>query len=156
MQAGGLARCAPHGGCRSECELCGSNDDCCSGSCSAQETGQGLCQPSACACGADGETCGADPDCCTGSSCVGGAGPMASRRCAPEGEVSCRRHALRQLRRVLQQLLLAGDDRRTPLRIAPASPTATRVRRTPTAARRAPRVRRSTVRLSATPSHLEA
>src|SRR5206468_4006708 len=66
----GAKRCAPAGGCSAVCELCGSDGECCSGSCVADPSGVGRCAPSAASCGADGEVCASNGQCCSGGTCV--------------------------------------------------------------------------------------
>ncbi|MGD0530338.1 MAG: hypothetical protein ABSE49_34710, partial [Polyangiaceae bacterium] len=90
MLSGGLKRCAPSGGCRTQCELCSSDADCCSGSCMGQDEGFGVCQPAP-MCGADGEQCGGNPDCCSDETCVTLPPPAGAHRCqAPFGDAACR------------------------------------------------------------------
>jgi hypothetical protein len=59
--------------------------------CSAQDTGQGVCQPATTLCGDDGEMCSGDPDCCAGETCVAEPAPSTAHRCrAASGDAACR------------------------------------------------------------------
>jgi hypothetical protein len=81
LESDGVHRCVPLGGCQTECMLCVSGADCCSGVCSGPDTGPSTCQPAASTCGAEGEICAANPDCCPGLTCPGGFSPTNPVRC---------------------------------------------------------------------------